>query len=162
MPVSSGHPLIDKNAAGIILAIAAIENTVFVGTNQGLYRVRSGTWEKLRIETAKAIHSLTVAENTLYVGTGLDFAQLETADGRAAYAQQIMGQFMGVNSSSSWEIFHSTDLGDSWTEITPTSLSPMDKVSPSVKIFVAGETVLAMGLLSTLRSIDGGKNMDGF
>ena len=154
-------PLIDKNTAGIILAITAIENTVFVGTNQGLYRVRSGIWEKLRIETSKAIHSLTVAENTLYVGTGLDFAQLETADGRAAYAQQIMGQFMGVNNSSSWEIFHSTNLGDSWTEITPTSLSPMDKISPSVKIFVAGESVLAMGMLSTLRSIDGGKTWLG-
>ena len=154
-------PVIDENAAGIILAIAAIESTVFVGTNQGLYRVRSGTWEKLRIETSKAIHSLTVSENTLYVGTGLDFAQLETADGRAAYAQQIMGQFMEVNSSNSWEIFHSTDLGDSWTEITPTSLSPMDKISPSVKIFVTGETLLAMGMLSTLRSTDGGKTWIG-
>ena len=154
-------PLIDKNAAGIILAIAAIESTVFVGTNQGLYRVRSGTWEKVRIETSKAIHSLTVSENNLYVGTGLDFAQLQTADGRAAYARQMMGQMMGVNSSSSWEIFHSTDLGDSWTEITPTSLSPMEIVSPSVKIFAAGETLFAMGLLSTLRSTDGGKTWIG-
>ena len=150
-------PVIDENAAGIILAIAAIESTVFVGTNQGLYRMRSGKWEKLRIETSKAIHSLTVSENTLYVGTGLNFAQLQTADGRAAYAKQIMEQFMGVNSSNSWEIFHSTDLGNSWTEITPTSLSPMEKVSPSVKIFAAGETLLAMGMLSTLRSIDDGK-----
>ena len=154
-------PLIDENAAGIILAIAAIESTVFVGTNQGLYRVRSGTWEKVRIETSKAIHSLTVSENNLYVGTGLDFAQLQTADGRAAYARQIMGQMMGVNSSSSWEIFHSTDLGNSWTEITPTSLSPMEIVSPSVKIFAAGETLFAMGLLSTLRSTDGGKTWIG-
>ena len=154
-------PLIDENAAGIILAIAAIENTVFVGTNQGLYRVRSGTWEKVRIETSKAIHSLTVSENNLYVGTGLDFAQLQTDDGRTAYARQIMGQIMGVNSSSLWEIFHSTDLGDSWTEITPTSWSPMEIVSPSVKIFAAGETLLAMGLLSTLRSTDGGKTWMG-
>ena len=154
-------PVIDENAAGIILAIAAIESTVFVGTNQGLYRVRSGTSEKMRIETSKAIHSLTVSDNNLYVGTGLDFAQLETADGRAAYARQIMGQITGVNSSSLWEIFHSTDLGDSWTEITPTSLSPMEIVSPSVKIFAAGETLLAMGLLSTLRSTDGGKTWIG-
>ena len=154
-------PLIDENAAGIILSIAAIESTVFVGTNQGLYRVRSGTWEKVRIETSKAIHSLTVSENNLYVGTGLDLAQLQTADGRAAYARQIMGQIMGVNSSSSWEIFHSTDLGDSWTEITPTSLSPMEIVSPSVKIFAAGDALLAMGLLSTLRSTDGGKTWMG-
>ena len=150
-------PLIDKNAAGIVLAIAAIENTVFVGTNQGLYRVHSGAWEKLTIETSRAIHSLTVSENNLYVGTGLDFAELETADGRIAYAGQLVAQLMGGEGSSAWEIFHSTDLGDSWTEITPTNITPMDKVSPSVKIFATGETLLAIGLMTTLRSIDGGK-----
>ena len=150
-------PLIDKNAAGIVLAIAAIENSVFVGTNQGLYRVHSGAWEKLTIETSRAIHSLTVSENNLYVGTGLDFAELETADGRVAYAGQLAAQLMGGEGSSTWEIFHSTDLGDSWTEITPTSLTPIEKVSPSVKIFATGETLLAMGMLTTLRSIDGGK-----
>ena len=150
-------PLIDKNAAGIVLAIAAIENTVFVGTNQGLYRVHSGAWEKLTIETSRAIHSLTVSENNLYVGTGLDFAELETADGRVAYAGQLAGQLMGGEGSGVWEIFHSTDLGDSWTEITPTNLTPIEKVSPSVKILATGETLLALGLMTTLRSIDGGK-----
>ena len=150
-------PLIDKNAAGIVLAIAAIENTVFVGTNQGLYRVHSGAWEKLRIETSKAIHSLTVSENNLYVGTGFDLAELESADGRIAYAGQLAAQLMGGEGSSAWEIFHSTDLGDSWTEITPTNITPIGKVSPSVKIFATGETLLAMGLMTTLRSIDGGK-----
>ena len=150
-------PLIDKNAAGIILAIAAIENTVFVGTNQGLYRVHSGAWEKLRIETSKAIHSLTVSENNLYVGTGFDLAELKSADGRIAYAGQLAAQLMGGDGSSAWEIFHSTDLGDSWTEITPTNITPIEKVSPSVKIFATGETLLAMGLMTTLRSIDGGK-----
>ena len=150
-------PLIDKNAAGIVLAIAAIENTVFVGTNQGLYRVHSGAWEKLTIETSRAIHSLTVSENNLYVGTGLDFAELETADGRVAYAGQLAGQLMGGEGSGVWEIFHSTDLGDSWTEITPTNLTSIEKVSPSVKILATGETLLAMGLMTTFRSVDGGK-----
>ena len=150
-------PLIDKNAAGIVLAIAAIENTVFVGTNQGLYRVHSGAWEKLTIETSRAIHSLTVSENNLYVGTGLDFAELETADGRVAYAGQLAGQLMGGEGSGVWKIFHSTDLGDSWTEITPTNLTPIEKVSPSVKILATGETLLAMGLMTTFRSVDGGK-----
>ena len=154
-------PLIDENAAGVVLAIAAIENTVFVGTNQGLYRVHSGTWEKLRIETSKAIHSLTISENNLYVGTGLNFSELETADGRTAYAGQVMGQLMEGDGSSAWEIFHSTDLGDSWTEITPTNITPIEKVSPSVKIFATGETLLAIGFMTTLRSIDGGKTWTG-
>ena len=151
-------PLDEKIEDGIVLAIAAVENTVFVGTTQGLYRAHSGTWEKLQMDTAKAIHSLAVSANDLYVGTGLDYTQLETSDGRTAYTRELMGQLMGNNSSGSWEIFHSTDLGNSWTEITPTSISPMEKVSPSVKIFAIDETLLAIGMMSTLRSIDSGKH----
>ena len=150
-------PLDEKIENRIVLAIAAVENTVFVGTTQGLYRLHSGTWEKLPVDTTKAIHSLAVSENNLYVGTGPDLFQLKTAEGRAAYMRQLMGQLMGNNSSGLWEIFHSTDLGNSWTEITPTSISPIEKVSPSVKIFAIDETLLAMGMMSTLRSTDGGK-----
>ena len=150
-------PLDDKVEDRIILAITAVENTIFVGTTQGLYRLHSGTWEKLPVDTTKAIHSLAVSENNLYVGTGPDLFQLKTAEGRAAYMRQLMGQLMGDNNSSAWEIFHSTDLGNSWTEITPTSNSHIMKLSPGIKVLAAGETVLALGLIGTFRSTDGGK-----
>ena len=120
-------PLDEKNAAdGLVLAIAAVENTVFVGTTQGLYRAHAGVWEKLPIETTKAIHSLAVSENNLYVGTGPDIFQFKTAEGRASYLGQVMA---GANSGL-WEILHSTDLGNSWTEITPTNKSLFMKISP--------------------------------
>ena len=135
------------------LAIAVIENTVFVGTNRGLYRIQAGTWEKLPIETTKAIHSLAVSKNHLYVGTGPDPMQLRTPEGRMAYTAQTMG----ADNSSTWEIFHSTNLGDSWTDITPTSDSPLMKISPGVKVLAAGETLLALGVVTNFRSTDAGK-----
>ena len=140
-----------------ILAVANIENTVFVGTTEGLHRISAGAWEQLSIDTTKAIHSLAVSENNLYVGTGPDFAQLQTPEGIGAY----MGQIMSSDTSSSWEIFHSTDLGDTWTEITPTSDSFMMKISPGVKVIAAGKTILALGI-TAFRSTDGGKTWTDF
>ena len=145
-------PLNDKVEGRIILAIAAVENTVFIGTTQGLYRLHAGTWEKLPVDTTNAIHSLAVSGNNLYVGTGPDLYQLRTAEGRAAY----MGQLMSGNNSQAWELFHSTDLGNSWAEITPMSNLSMMKMSPGIKVLAAGETVLALGLIGAFRSMDGG------
>ena len=100
----------DEVAKVRIFAVATLKNTVFVGTNQGLYRINpkrnfaSGTWEKLPLNTTKVTHSLAVSENDLYVGTGpeLEASKRET-----------------LSVESMWEIFRSTDLGDSWTDITP-------------------------------------------
>ena len=46
-------PLVDKETDRINLAIAAIENTVFIGTNRGLYRLHLDRWEKLPVDTTK-------------------------------------------------------------------------------------------------------------
>ncbi|MCG9134522.1 sigma-70 family RNA polymerase sigma factor [Candidatus Poribacteria bacterium] len=139
-----------------ILSVAAIENTVFVGTNKGLYRLHSGAWEKLRIDTTKAIHSLSVSENNVYVGTGRDPSQLETAEGREAYMAELMERIKENNSASLWKIFRSTDLGNSWTEITPTSNSYMMKIATEVKVLAFGKSILALGMVN-FRSTDGGE-----
>ena len=137
-----------------VLSVAAIENTVFIGTNQGLYRLHSGTLEKLSIDTTKAIHSLAVSENNLYVGTGRDLSQLGNPEGRQAYLENVMSN---INSDvRTWEVFHSTDLGDSWTDITPTSRSHMMKISLGVKVLAAEKGILVLGMVS-FHSTDGGK-----
>ena len=150
-------PFADTVENRVNLAIAVIENTVFVGTNRGLYRIHAGTWEKLPIETTKAIHSLAASKNHLYVGTGPDTTQLRTPESRMAYKAQMMED----DNSRAWEIFHSINLGDSWTEITPTSDSPLMKtlmkISPGVKVMAAGETLLALGVMTNFRSTDAGK-----
>ena len=140
-------------------AVAAVENTVFVGTNKGLYRLHSETWEKLPLDTTKAIHSLSVSGNNLYVGTGFDHSQLEGPEGMKVYMEKVMSN---INSDAkAWEIFHSTDLGDSWTDITPTSNSHMMKASSGAKVLSTGNAVLVLGMLS-FRSTDGGKTWTEF
>ncbi|MXZ01449.1 sigma-70 family RNA polymerase sigma factor, partial [Candidatus Poribacteria bacterium] len=134
-------------------AIAAVENRVFIGTNKGLYRLHSETWVKLPV-TTKMVHSLSVSGNNLYVGAGRDRSQLDTPEGRQAQLEELMNS---INSDvRRWEVFYSTDLGDSWTDITPTSESNMMKISSSVKVLAAGQSILILGMAS-FHSTDGGK-----
>ena len=134
-------------------AIAVVENTVFIGTNKGLYRLHSETWVKLPV-TTKSIHSLSVSGNSLYVGTGRDLSQLETAEGQQAHLEELMNS---INSDvRRWEVFYSSDLGDSWTDITPTSKSHMMKISSGVKVLAAKKSILILGLIS-FHSTDGGE-----
>ena len=53
-----------------IRAITAIENTVFVGTDNGLYRHSSGGWEQLPVGEVENILALASAEHRLYVAVG--------------------------------------------------------------------------------------------
>ncbi len=134
-------------------AIAAVENRVFIGTNKGLYRLHSETWVKLPV-TTKMVHSLSVSGNNLYVGTGRDLSQLDTPEGKRAQLEELMNS---INSDvRRWEVFYSTDLGDSWTDITPTSESNMMKISSGVKVLAAGQSILILGMAS-FHSTDGGK-----
>ena len=151
-------PLNKKIEDGLVLAIAAVENTVFIGTTQGLYRTYAETWEKLLMDTTMAVHSLAVSKNDLYVGTGPDLFKLGTPEGRASYLAQAMSNA----NSGPWEIFHSTDFGNSWTEITPTNQSLFMKMSPGVKVLASGETLLVLGFMGTFRSSDGGKTWTEF
>ena len=63
--LDDGH-LTDKK----IQAITAIENTVFVGTDNGLYRHSSEGWEQLPVGGAENIRALASAEHRLYVAVG--------------------------------------------------------------------------------------------
>ena len=148
-------PLNEKGAAIISYAITSIKNTVFVATNHGLYRIkpRPGL-EKLSLNTTKAIHSLAVSKNNLYVGTGPDLFNFSPTK---ASMQEVIDKKQGL-----WEIFHSADLGDSWIDITPKIESPFIRMSPGVKILTAGRTLLAIGYIGFhLRSVDGGKTWSG-
>ena len=142
----------DEIVATRVGTLVTLENTVFVGTNQGLYRIKPRhSLEKLPLNTTQTIHSLAVSENDIYVGTGPDFSQLKTDIEKGRYTQQ-----------SAWEIFHSADLGESWTDITPKTESPFISMTPGVKVLTAGKTLLVIGYTGFhLRSMDGGKTWSG-
>ena len=142
------HGLTDKSVS----ALAAIGNTVFAGTSSGLYRLNSGTWEQLPVAASEVIHSLVAHENNLYVVTGHTLFTLGLLESKLKDKGQII---RGHNASSS-SIFHSADLGASWTEITPKNKSPFVRTPTGMQLVVAGETLLLLGV-AELRSTDGGQ-----
>ena len=71
-PINNG--LTDKK----ISAVATIGNTLFAGTNRGLYRFGLGVWQQLPVTPSQAIHSLEVMKNDLYVATAPDLSIVRT------------------------------------------------------------------------------------
>ena len=140
--------LVDRS----ISAIAAIGDIVFAGTDIGLYRLYSGIWERLLADAPGPIYSLVVSEGNVYVGTGPDFVTLQQIGSKPVKAEQIKWD---ENSSVS-KVFHSDDLGASWTEITPMDGSDPIIAPFGINLLVTGRTILAQGV-SQFRSRDGGK-----
>ena len=117
----------------------AVDNMLFVGTSAGLFRF-TDNWKKLTVPTQskQGIKSLAVAEDKLYIGT-----------------------IIGPRGTPGWtphaSVFFSTDLGDSWTDITPSSRQHPVKMIAAVEVVPAGETLLVMGSGGALLSHDHGK-----
>ena len=90
-----------------IQAITAIENTVFVGTDKGLYRHSSEGWAQLQVGETKNIRALASAEHRLYVAVGNDVQH------------KMFGMTISIlaTSKTSLSLYRSTDLGDSWQAI---------------------------------------------
>ena len=124
-----------------VTAAAVIGNTVFVGTNRGIYRLKTDTWEQLSVGKFRTIKSLAVSENTLYVGMKPGDSELTTSELKTKLVRELMRK----ENSNSWEIFRSEDLGDSWIKITPRNKTFIEIFPSRVKILAAGKTVLAMG-----------------
>ncbi len=85
-------------------AITAIENTVFVGTDSGIYRLSSGGWEQLAVGEDENIQALANAEHRLYAAVGSGAKNQEPAP----FMKITVGSHTPVS------LYRSTDLGDSW------------------------------------------------
>ena len=115
----------------------AIDNTLFIGTSWGIFRF-TDTWEKLPVPTLDGIKSLAAIEDRLYAGI--------------TRAPGMPGNLEGPGMPSRPAVFASTDLGDSWTDITPISRR---RVMGIVEVLTAGDTLILAGY--GLRSPDGGE-----
>ena len=102
--------LIDKR----VYTMATVGNTMFVGTDEGLYRFNSGTWEKISIGTSGAVYTITGFDNNLYVEVGSDPLPWGSIESR----QKSVGRISFSGKMGSGRIFYSNDLGASWSEIT--------------------------------------------
>ncbi len=114
-----------------------IQNTIFARTDNGCYRYSSDDWKRLEFPvTIDRFISTAAANRKLYVAAWLD----------KKVSQKL---------NRTWGIFRSTDLGDSWKDITPTNAWKLNGNLPNMGLIAVGDTLLAMER-GMVRSIDGG------
>ena len=127
---------IDKELSGRISALVKIQHVLFTATDTGLYRLNPDLeiWERLKFPTPTIgeFLSVTTAEDKLYVAAEFSW------DGQVDPRKVERGLERG------WWIFRSTDLGDSWKDITPTNAWPVNGWPPGIELIAVSETLLAM------------------
>ena len=149
-------PLNDGLKADKISVVATVGKTVFAGTENGLYRLKSGIWEKLPMDTSGAVCSLAVSGNNLYVGTGSDLLVRLTRTELFELKRSNRLDSEWNNKLYSTKIFHSADLGTSWTEIMHGKKYKLTGAHGGITVLAADETLLALGYDQS-RSTDGGQ-----
>ena len=141
-PLNDGLTVSEK-----ISAMIAMEKTVFAGTGNGLYRLDSGVWKKLPIDTSGAVCSLAISGNDLYAGVGSELlVKLTGAELRQVPQEDKLNFF---------KIFHSTDLGVSWTEIKSRS-GRITTPLAGITVLATDKMLLALSY-AQFRSTDGGQ-----
>ena len=144
----------------------ALDNSVFVGTNRGLYRITTGVWERLPFYGPQFINALVATGGKLYVVAGPDFTQ-------SAFTQDYQNLDFSVKILKfPPRIFRSTDLGDTWVDISPVEgkgtggrlwmeVPPTDdgfrlQMFSGIQLAAVGEKLVVMGTRVLLHSSDSG------
>ncbi|MDE0481922.1 MAG: sigma-70 family RNA polymerase sigma factor [Candidatus Poribacteria bacterium] len=123
-------------------SIVTVQDTVFALAGN-IYRWNSGSWQRLAefpVPQAKSCFSITATKDKLYAFTiNSDFDPNNAAEGERG-----------------WWIFRSTDMGNSWKDISPTHVWK-SRVGwlIDIRLVAAGETLLAIEQ-GIVRSTDGG------
>ncbi|MDE0555729.1 MAG: sigma-70 family RNA polymerase sigma factor, partial [Candidatus Poribacteria bacterium] len=121
-----------------IQAITAIEDNLFVGTDNGLYRRHSEGWEQVPIGgVSKNIRALASAEHRLYAAVGAAVKKQDVSN-TASISVSVR-----VADDHALFLYRSTDLGDSWQPLedfmeTITSNSGETATSEAIKIRMGG------------------------
>ena len=155
---SSWTPLNKGLALRKVYVITSIENTLFAGTDRGLFRLilepslengsdKSDVWKQLPVAKSLSIHAIKVSDHRLYLLTGLLRLSPDLRIIRALKAV--------LNKQPLWAVFRSTDYGESWTDITPKDGFDRNQGSANLTIVAAEKTVILIGQ-NTLRSNDEG------
>ncbi|MDE0087113.1 MAG: sigma-70 family RNA polymerase sigma factor [Candidatus Poribacteria bacterium] len=122
-----------------IASIVNIQDTLFARTRYALYRFTDDNWQRLEFPVSVGkVRSVAATEEKLYVVA-------EASDDVLDSGKVSQGQERG------WWIFRSTDLGESWDDITPTNAWPVKGLPPRLQLIAVGDTLLAMehGMVSS-------------
>ncbi|MDE0635292.1 MAG: sigma-70 family RNA polymerase sigma factor [Candidatus Poribacteria bacterium] len=126
-----------------INALVNIQNTLFAGTSNGLYRYSDDGWKRLEFPmSVEGIQSVAATEDKFYVLAGFSWDVLDPRK-------------VSRGLQRSWGIFRSSDLGNSWEDITPTNAWAVKDFIAGAKLIAAGDTLLVMEK-GMVRSTNGG------
>ena len=144
----------------------ALDNSVFVGTNRGLYRVTTDDWELLPFYGPQFINALIATESKLYVVAGPDFTKSTT------FKNQDLDMSIEILEFPP-RIFRSTDLGNTWIDISPVEgkgtggrlwmeLPPAadgfrHQMFSGIQLVAVGARLVVMGTRVLLHSSDNGE-----
>ncbi len=141
-PISEGvRKPISEGLNGYIRSFVNIQNTLFAGTDNGLYRLmEDDTWERVKFSVpVKWIRSIATTENNIYVAAELDSSAVTSEKERT------------------WWVFRSSDLGRQWRHITPSDVWSGREKQPFIKLVAVGETLLIISPdMGMVRSTDSG------
>ena len=136
-------------------SLRAIQDTLFVRTDLGLYRLDEGIWKSLQLPVDDIVHvgSLAVYEDQIYVAASVNIL-------RHYGASEDIWEQLWTGEIRSWWIFRSTDSGDSWTDVTPMNAWNLTGFRPDITLITTGNTVLAIGNDDgmVIHSVDSGDN----
>ncbi len=136
--------------------IAAVENTIFVSTDEGLFRLKNEKWEHLPIgqpganDKTQAILDLAADEHRIYVVVGEEM--------RHQFGEGYIIMMLG---DPGWLLYQSTDIGNSWDLIDPRTEGFENKFGsrlPGIKITTMGEKILVTDGKDHFYSSDTGEN----
>ncbi|RKU09521.1 hypothetical protein C6501_15120 [Candidatus Poribacteria bacterium] len=126
-----------------INALVNIQNTLFAGTSNGLYRYSDDSWKRLEFPmSVGGIQSVAATEDKFYVLAGFSWDVLDPRK-------------VSRGLQRSWGIFRSSDLGNSWEDISPTNAWAVKDFIAGAKLIAVDDTLLVMEK-GMVRSIDGG------
>ena len=134
----SWMPLKEGLAHKKIRVLAAVEDTVFAGTDDGLYRLNAETWEQLFLtqpdmpEQKLPIHALAVAGHRIYAAVLKQFT--------SEVGAQVKATMMG---STWWSLYRSTDLGDTWYAVDPRKKLENKKVLRNGSVVESSRVVIS-------------------
>ena len=144
------HPLMENSGT---LSLGMHQNTLFTGTNRGIYRLNAGTWEHLQlpVEDIVSVTSFVASEDHIYVAVSVNILE-----GDGTPQENFMPLWRGEKLS--WWVFRSADGGDSWTDITPVEARDLMRVLPQVTLLTSEKVLLVIGSDNgmVVRSTDGG------
>ena len=124
-------------------AMVAFQGTLFAGTSNGLYRLKDNNWQSVKLPVPVGeILSIATTDQKIYVAA-------KFRHGVTSSQKVRQGEARG------WWVFRSTDIGDSWDDITPTNTWPVMGLPPEITLVATGETLLAMEK-GMVRSTDSG------